>query len=89
MLEFRTKKKKNSVFSQVMDSVYGFCHSALQSFKYVCVKRGPTCIKLTFHLHHGWHSCSVFTALWCGCSVIKFTFYISSPDPILALSSVD
>ena len=37
-------------------------------------------------LHHARHtSCSVFTALWCGCSVVK----LSSPDPILALASMD
>ena len=37
-------------------------------------------------LHHAWHTgCSVLTALWCGCSVVK----LSSPDPILALASMD
>ena len=25
-------------------------------------------------VHHAWYSCSVFTALWCGCSVVKLTF---------------
>ena len=24
---------------------------------------------------HAWHSCSVFTALWCGCFVVKLTLY--------------
>ena len=32
--------------------------------------------KLTLHLHHTRHSCSVFTALWCGCFVGKLTFYL-------------
>ena len=32
--------------------------------------------KLTFHLHHAWHSCLVFIALWCGCSIVKLTFYL-------------
>ena len=26
--------------------------------------------------HCTWHSCLVFTALWCGCSVIKLTFFL-------------
>ena len=45
----------------------------------VCVERGHMLCahtKLTFRLHHAWHSCSVFTALWSGCSVIKITFYL-------------
>ena len=32
--------------------------------------------KHTFHLHVAWHSFSVFTAFWCGCSVMKLTFYL-------------
>ena len=34
-------------------TVCGVCHSALQSFKCVCVECGHTCVytKLTFHLH--------------------------------------
>ena len=41
----------------------------------VCVECGHTCAytELIFHLH-AWHSCSVFTALWCGCSVMKPTY---------------
>ena len=45
----------------------------------VCVERGHMLCahtKLTFRLHHARHSCSVFTALWSGCSVIKITFYL-------------
>ena len=46
----------------------------------VCVECGHTCvywyIKLTFRLHHARHSCSVFTTLWCGCSVVKLTLYL-------------
>ena len=44
----------------------------------VCVECGHTCAytNLTFHLYHAWHSCSVFTALWFSCSVIKVTFYL-------------
>ena len=38
--------------------------------------------KLTFHLYHARHSCSVFTALWCSFE----THLLSSPDPILALA---
>ena len=63
--------------------------SALQSFKSECVEHGHTLCgytKLTFHLHHARHSCLVFTALWCGCSIVKL---LSSPDPILALASMD
>ena len=33
-------------------------------------------IKLTFCLHHARHNCSVFIALWCGCSLMKLTFYL-------------
>ena len=33
-------------------------------------------IKLTFCLHRAQYSWSVFTALWCGCSVVKLTFYL-------------
>ena len=36
--------------------------------------------KLTFHLHHAWHSCLVFTALWCGCSVVKLTYLHQAPS---------
>ena len=46
----------------------------------VCVECGHTCVyrytKLTFRLHHAQHSCTVFTTLWCGCSVIKLTLYL-------------
>jgi len=34
------------------------------------------------------HSCSDFTAVWCGISFIK-THLLSSPDPILAMASMD
>ena len=57
-------------------SVCGFSWSlSLQSFKCVCVECGHTCAytELIFHLH-ACHSCSVFTALWCGCSVMKPTY---------------
>ena len=65
---------------QVFSSNWGvfcvcwFCHWALQSFKWVCVDCGHMCtyIKLTFR--HARHSCSVFTALWCGCFLVKRTF---------------
>jgi len=43
----------------------------------VCVERGHMLCaytNLTFHLYHAWHSCSVFTALWFSCSVIKVTY---------------
>ena len=32
--------------------------------------------KAHFHLHHARHNCSVFTALWCSCSVLETTFYL-------------
>jgi len=32
--------------------------------------------------------CSVFTAVWCGISFVK-THLLSSPDPILAMASMD
>ena len=64
-----------------MVKVCGFRQSALQSFKCMCGAWTHTVcahIKLTFHLHHALYSCSVsvFTALWCGCSVVKVTFYL-------------
>ena len=40
----------------------------------LCVKHGCTLCaytKLTFRLHHAWHSCSVFIALRRGCYVIN------------------
>ena len=60
-------------------SVCWFCHSASQSSKCACVEHGQTLcayIKLTFRLHHAWHSCSVFTALLCSFSVVKRTIYL-------------
>ena len=57
-------------------TVCGFCHSALQPFKCVCSMDTRVYTKLTFHLHHAWHSCSIFTGLWCGCSFIKLAFYL-------------
>jgi len=53
MLGSPNNTKNGSAFS-----VCGFCHSALQSFKCVCVERGNTCAytKLTFRLHDARHS---------------------------------
>ena len=53
----------------------------------VCVWSVDTCVytKLTFHLYHARHRCSVFTALWCGCSFVKLAFYLHH-TPILALA---
>ena len=43
----------------------------------VCAAWTHMCIhKAYFHLHHAWHSCSIFTGLWCGCSFIKLAFYL-------------
>ena len=45
----------------------------------VCVWSVDTlCVytKLTFHLYHARHTCSIFTVLWCGCSAVKLTFYL-------------
>ena len=53
MLGFCTTIKKFQVYSNGgVFSVSGFCYSALQSFKCVCVERGHTCAytKLTFCL---------------------------------------
>ena len=76
------KTNKNFSFSNGgVFIVCGFCHSALQFLK--CAHEWSVdthCVhayaKLTFHLHHAWHSCLVFTALWCGCSVVKLIFYL-------------
>ena len=47
------------------------------------VRLGHTCVytKFTFRLHHTRHSCSIFTALWCGWSFVKLTFYIFTTPP--------
>ena len=34
---------------------------------------------------HAWNSCSVFTVLWCGCSVVKLTFYFHQSPSWLSL----
>ena len=75
----RKKNNQLEVFSSNggVFSVCGFCHLALQSFKCVCAECGHILCaytKLTFRLHYTLHSCSVFTALWCGCSVVKLTY---------------
>ena len=56
---------------------------------HVRVECGCTCVhtKLTFRLHHTQHSCSSFTALWCGCSFVKLTFYLPHPPSWLWLVS--
>ena len=62
-------------------------HSALHSFK--CVWVGVDTLyaytKLTFHLHHTWHSSSVFTKLWRGCTVVKLTLYLYQTPSWLCL----
>ena len=48
----------------VVFSVCGFGHFAVLQ---MCVECGHVSqSSCTFHLHHAWHSCPVFTALWCG-----------------------
>ena len=53
----------------------------------VCVWSVDTCVytKLTFRLHHTWHSCSVFTALWYDCSFEKLIFYFHQTPSWLRL----
>ena len=52
----------------------------------VCVwSMDAHCTKLTFGLHHARHSCSVFTALWCDCSVVKLIFYLHQTPSWLRL----
>ena len=71
---------KTSGFSQVRGCiqclwVWSLSFAVLQ----VGVEHGYTfCAytKLTFDLHHARHNCSVFIALWSGCSVTKITFYL-------------
>ena len=48
----------------------------------MCVECVHTCAytKLTFHLHHARHWCSVFTALWCSFSVMKLTYLHQTPS---------
>ena len=63
----------------VLHSVFTVWSLSLQSFKCVRVEKGHTLCahtKLTFCLHHTRHTCTVFTVLWCGCSVVKLTFYL-------------
>ena len=73
-------KNKNSRFSQVMGVYLVFVAfvNQLCSPSDVCVCSLDTCVytKLTFHPNHAWHSCSLSTALWCGCSFVKFTYYL-------------
>ena len=89
MLGFCTKRKKNfQVFSISSNgsvfSVSGFCYSALQSLKCVwvwcmdtrCVHTWSSLSVFTTFGSLAWHSSSVFTALLCGCSVVKLTFYL-------------
>ena len=89
MLGFWTKINLKIGFSGVF-SVCKFCHSALQSFKCVCVTvehEHKLCayIKLTFHLHHARHNCSVSIH----CTLVRLycckTYLESLPDPIMAL----
>ena len=75
-----SKIKTTSGFSQVMGlySVFVGVVTQLCSPSNVCVEHGHTLcayIKFTIHLHHAQHGCSVFTALWCGCFVVKLPFY--------------
>ena len=59
----------SSDFSQVMGlySVFVGLVTHLCSPSNVCVECGHVSqSSCTFHLHHAWHSCPVFTALWCG-----------------------
>ena len=49
----------------------------------------PRLVLSTLLILFAWlHSCSVFTAVWCGISFVK-TYLLSSPDPILAMVSMD
>ena len=61
-------------------SVGFFFLTQLCSLSNVCIGAWTHIIcvytKLTFHLHHARHSCSVFTALWYSCSAVKLTFYL-------------
>ena len=87
------KNKSFPVFSSDggVFSVCEFSHSrlALQSFKCVCVEHGHIILfsayikQFTFHLYHARHSCSVFTALWCGCSALKITCFLHQTPPWL------
>ena len=58
----------NSVFVGLVTLSFAFLQMRVECVHKLCVY-----IKLTFCLHHAWHSCSVFTALWCG-YVGKVTF---------------
>ena len=68
-------------------SVLSLIFAVLQMCVWHCVDHGNTCVytNLSFHLHHARHSCSIFTALWCGCSFVKLTFYFHH-TPIMALA---
>ena len=66
-------------YARGLHSVFVGLVTQLCSPSNVCVEcRHKLCayIKLTFHLHHARHSCSVFTAVWCGCFVRILTFYL-------------
>jgi len=67
------QQKKTSSFSQVRGMYSVFVVTQLQVCVWSMDTRAYT--KLTFCLHYVRHTCSVFTALWCGCSVVKRTFY--------------
>ena len=70
--KFRVFSSNGGVFS-VCDFVTQFC-----SHSNVSVWSVDTCVftKLTFPLYHARHSCSIFTALWCGCPFVKLAFYL-------------
>ena len=90
--------QKKVGFSQVMEVYSLFVGFVTQLYSpsnlcmcvCVCVWSVDTlCVytKLTFHLYHVQHTCSVFTALWCAWLFCCETNLLSPLDPFLALAS--